>query len=66
MRKHEKVGEYLTNNPNATKAEIIAKVKAHRDEIRQRVVNFLSPEQLSKWDSAIAKGKEFLGQKLDA
>jgi hypothetical protein len=41
-------------------------VKAHRDEIRQRVVNFLSPEQLTKWDNEIAKGKEFLGQKLDA
>ena len=62
----EKVGEYLKNNPNATKADIIAKVKAHRDEIRQRVVKFLSPEQLTKWDSEIAKGREFLGQKLDA
>ena len=31
----EKVGEYLKSNPNATKADIIAKVKAHRDEIRQ-------------------------------
>jgi len=62
----EKVGDYLKDNPNATKADIIAKVKAHRDEIRQRVVNFLSPDQLSKWDSEIAKGKEFLGQKLDA
>ena len=62
----EKVGEYLRNNPNTTKAEIIAKVRAHRDEIRQRVVSFLSPEQLSKWDSEIAKAKEFLGEKLDA
>ena len=62
----EKVGEYLKNNPNVTKADIIAKVKAHRDEIRQRVVNFLSPEQLSKWDSEVAKAKEFLGQKVDA
>jgi hypothetical protein len=61
----EKVGEYLRNNPNTTKADIIAKVMAHRTEIRQRVVNFLSPEQLSKWDSEIAKAKEFLGQKLD-
>jgi len=61
----EKVGEYLKNNPNTTKADIIAKVKANRDEIRQRVVKFLSPEQLSKWDSEIAKAKEFLGQKLD-
>jgi protein CpxP len=62
----EKVGEYLTNNPNATKADIVAKVKEHRDEIRQRVVKFLSPEQLSKWDNEVAKGKEFLGQKIDA
>jgi hypothetical protein len=56
----------VKDNPNATKADIIAKVKAHRDEIRQRVVKFLSPDQLSKWDNEIAKGKEFLGQKLDA
>jgi dsDNA-binding SOS-regulon protein len=62
----ERVGEYLRNNPNTTKADIIAKVRAHRDEIRQRVVNFLTTEQLSKWDSEIAKAKEFLGQKLDA
>ena len=62
----EKVGEYLNNNPNTTRADIIAKVKAHRDEIRQRVVKFLTPEQLTKWDSEIAKAKEFLGQKVDA
>ena len=62
----EKVGDYLRNNPNTTKADIIAKVKAHRDEIRQRVVKFLTPEQLSKWDSEVAKAKEFLGQKVDA
>jgi periplasmic protein CpxP/Spy len=62
----EKIGEYLKNNPNTTKADIIDKVKAHRDEIRQRVVKFLTPEQLSKWDSEIAKAKEFLGQKVGA
>ena len=61
----EKVGEYVKNNPNATKADIIAKVKANRDEIRQQVVNFLTPDQLSKWDTQVAKAKEFLGQKLD-
>ena len=62
----ERVGEYLRNNPNTTRADIIAKVRAHRDEIRQRVVEFLTPDQLSKWDSEVAKAKEFLGQKLDA
>ena len=62
----EKIAEYLKNNPNTTRADIIAKVKAHRAEIRQRVVNFLTPEQLTKWDSEAAKAKEFLGQKVDA
>ena len=62
----EKVGEYLKNNPNTTRADIISQVKAHRDEIRQRVVKFLTPEQLTKWDSEVAKAKEFLGQKVDA
>ncbi len=62
----EKIGDYLKNNPKATKADIVAKVKAHRTEIRQRVVNFLSPEQLSKWDTEVGKAKEFLGQKVDA
>jgi len=62
----ERVGDYLRNNPNTNKADIIAKVRAHRDEIRQRVVKFLTPDQLSKWDSEVAKAKEFLGQKLDA
>jgi protein CpxP len=61
----EKVGEYLKNNPGTTRADIIAKVKAHRDEIRQRVVAFLTPEQLTKWDNEMTKGREFLGQKLD-
>jgi len=62
----EKVAEYVKNNPNSTGADIVAKVKGQRDEIRQRVVKFLSPEQLTKWDSEIAKGREFLGQKINA
>ena len=62
----EKIGEYLKNNPGTTRADIVAKVRAHRDEIRQRVVKFLSPDQLTKWDNEIAKAKEFLGQKVEA
>jgi protein CpxP len=62
----EKMGEYLNKNPNTTRADVIAKVKAHRDEIRTRVVKFLTPEQLTKWDSEVAKAKEFLGHKIDA
>jgi len=62
----EKIAEYMQQNPNTTKADVISKVIANRDAIRQRVVNFLSPEQLKKWDDEKAKAREFLGQKLAA
>lgn len=62
----EKVDEYLKKNPNTTKADVVSQVKAHRDEIRQRVAAFLNPDQLNKWNAEVAKAKEFLGQKLDA
>jgi hypothetical protein len=39
---------------------------ANRDAIRQRVVAFLSPEQLKKWDAEKEKAKDFLGQKIAA
>ena len=38
----------------------------NRTEIRERVKNFLSPEQLTKWDAEVGKAKEFLGQKVAA
>ena len=62
----EKVAEYLQKNPGTTRADIIAKVKDHRAELRQRVVNLLTPEQLTKWDAEVAKAKEFLGHKMEA
>jgi periplasmic protein CpxP/Spy len=62
----EKIAEYLQQNPNTTKADVISKVVANRDAIRQRVVAFLSPEQLEKWDAEKAKAKDFLGQKIAA
>src|SRR5262245_13447051 len=58
----EKVQAYLQENPNASKADIINKVAANRDQLRQRLTNFLTPEQLTKFDNQIAKSKEFLGQ----
>jgi periplasmic protein CpxP/Spy len=62
----EKIAEYMQQNPNTTKTDIMSKVVANRDAIRQRVVSFLSPEQLKKWDDEKAKAKEFLGQKIAA
>jgi hypothetical protein len=66
MEAREKIAEYLKTHPNTSRADIVAKVKEHRAEIRQRVVNFLSPDQLTKWDAEVTKAKEFLGQKMEA
>ena len=62
----ERIAEYLKSHPNTSRADIVAKVRERRDEIRQRVVSFLSPDQLTKWDAEMKKAKEFLGHKLEA
>ena len=59
-----KLGDYMKEHPGVTKADIIKEVAGQRDQIRQRVVNFLSPEQLKKWDTEIVKAKDFLGQHM--
>jgi periplasmic protein CpxP/Spy len=61
-----KVADYLQANPNAKKSDILKQVAENRDQIRQRLVNFLSPEQLKKWDAEVSKAKEFLGQPMAA
>jgi protein CpxP len=61
-----KVAEYLHANPGAKKADIVNQVAANRDQLRQRLVNFLNPDQLKKWDAEVAKAKEFLGQQIAA
>jgi hypothetical protein len=66
MEGRERIAEYLKAHPNTSRADIVTKVKEHRAEIRQRVVSFLSPEQLTKWDAEAAKAKEFLGHRLEA
>ena len=62
----EKIQEYKQQNPNASMEDLIKKVADNRAALRQRLVNFLTPEQLTKWDAGVAKAKEFLGQKLAA
>ena len=59
-----KVGDYLKDHPNITKADIAKQVAGQRDQIRQRVGSFLTPDQMKMWDAEIAKAKEFLGQNL--
>jgi periplasmic protein CpxP/Spy len=56
-----RLDEIRTNNPNISKADIVAKVKEARGPLRERVEAFLTPEQLTKWDAEVAKAKAFLG-----
>jgi len=61
-----KVAEYHEAHPTATRADIIKEVQANRDQLRQRLVNFLGPDQLKKWDAEVSKAKEFLGEHMTA
>ena len=60
----ERVQEYEQQNPNATQQDLITKLIDNRAALRQRVVNCLTPDQLTQWDSEVANAKESPGQKL--
>jgi len=62
----EKVQEYKEQNPDASREDLVRKIAENRTSIRQRLEDFLTPEQLGKWDSRVATAKEFLGHKLAA
>jgi hypothetical protein len=59
-----KLGDYMQQHPNVSKADIGKELMSRREEIRQRVVSFLSPDQLKIWDTEVVKAKEFLGQHM--
>jgi len=63
---HEKIDEVRAKNPNISRADVVSKVKEVRGSIRERVVDFLTPEQLTKWDAEVTKAKEFLGERLES
>jgi protein CpxP len=62
----EKLQDYKQNNPNASREDLLKKLSDNRAQIRQRLENFLTPDQLTKWDAEVSKAKEFLGQKMAA
>jgi hypothetical protein len=37
---------------------------AARDQIREHIVKFLTPEQLKKWDAEMSKSRTFLGHQM--
>ena len=53
--------EYKKSHPDVTRQDIIKAVGSHRAELREALERFLTPEQLKKWDTEVAKAKEFLG-----
>ena len=57
----ERIDEIRQANPDLTRADVIAKLKAVRGTARERLVDFLTPEQLAKWDAEMAKARTFLG-----
>jgi hypothetical protein len=62
---HERIEEAHEKNPSISRADAVAKLKENRTVIRERVVKFLNPEQLTKWDAEVTKAKTFLGQNID-
>ena len=61
----EKLDQIRQNNPDVTRADVIAKLQAERGSLRERVVKFFTPEQLAKWDAGVARAKTFLGEKME-
>ena len=43
------------------RADVLAKLMAERSTARERVVQFVTPEPLAKWDAEVAKAKTVLG-----
>lgn len=65
-RAQERIEEAREKNPNISREDVAKRVMASRDQIREAVQRFLTPQQLTKWDAEIAKAKTFLGQQLQA
>ena len=63
-RTRERLDEIRENHPDVTRADVIAKLVEVRSSLRERVVKFLTPEQLTKWDAEVSKAKAFLGHTL--
>ncbi len=57
----EKIENARKSHPGFTKDNVKAKLKDARAPLREKLVNFLTPEQLTKWDAEVTKAKTFLG-----
>lgn len=63
-RAEDRIEEIRKENPDVTRADVIKKLVAARDQIREHVVKSLTPEQLTKWDAEMSKARTFLGHPM--
>ena len=62
----EKMDAIREKSPDVSKPEVMAKLKEVRSSLRERLEKFFTPEQLAKWDTGIAKAKNFLGHTVSS
>ena len=60
----DRIEEIRKENPDVTRVDVIRKLAAARDQIREHVVKFLTSEQLTKWDAEMSKARTFLGHPM--
>jgi protein CpxP len=60
----DRLEEIRKANPDVTRADVIRKLAGARDQIREHIVNFLTPDQLKKWDAEMARARTFLGHPM--
>ena len=56
----KKIADYKASGKTPTPQEIAA----WKANFRERLVKFLTPEQLTKWDAEAAKARMFMGQPM--
>ena len=60
----DRIEEIRRVNPDVTRADVVRKLAGARDQIREQVVSFLTPDQLKKWDAEVSKARTFLGHPM--
>ena len=63
-RAEDRIEEIRKQNPDVNRADVIKKLVGARDQIREHVVKFLTPEQLTKWDAEMSTARTFLGHPM--
>jgi periplasmic protein CpxP/Spy len=61
--KYEQLQEYKKHNPNVSRDDIAQYIARNRAAGREKIEEFLTPEQLKIWDAEVAKAKDFLSQR---